>query len=194
MRALVLLFSLVALAAFTGCGDTDPISSTGDQTFAVPAAKLTVSQNIAGGWRPSKMKFTGTYLGANAATNDGPSTGCSEGWTPRDLAGSGEFDLLGPYTITRQTHCAAPNRLSFNRGEFTFLMDSGDEIYGTYDGHIVIGAPLILEGVFRMTGGSGRLAGISGALTVRGPITPGEGEGGNAIEGVVEGRISTPPR
>ena len=49
MRALVLLLSLVALVAFIGCGDTDPISSTGDQTFAAPAAKLTVSQNIVGG-------------------------------------------------------------------------------------------------------------------------------------------------
>ena len=191
MRVLVLLLSLVGVAAFTGCGDTDPISSTGDQTFAAPAAKLTVSQNIAGGWRSSKMKLTGTFLGANAATNNGPSTGCPEGWTPRDMVGTGGFDLLGPFTFV-QSHCAAPNRLSFNRGETTYLLDSGDELYGTYDGRVVIGDPIIFEGVVRITGGTGRLAGISGAATLRGPLTPGEGEGGNAFDAPIDGLIEFP--
>ena len=191
MGPLTLLLG-ITLLAFTGCGDTDPVSSTGEQTLSAPSAKLTISRSIAGGWRSDKMKLTATALAANAATNEGPSTGCPEGWTPRDMAGSGELDLFGPFTILDQSHCAAPNRLSFNRGEFTWLLDSGDELHGTYTGRVVIGAPIMAEGLWRITGGTGHLAGASGALTVRGPLTPGEGEGGNAIDGLFEGLIELP--
>ena len=188
MGPLTLLLG-ITLLAFTGCGDTDPVSSTGEQTLSAPSAKLTISRSIAGGWRSDKMKLTATALAANAATNEGPSTGCPEGWTPRDMAGSGELDLFGPFTILDQSHCAAPDRLSFNRGEFIWLLDSGDELHGTYDGRVVIGAPIMAQGVWRINGGTGHFANALGALRLKGPLTPGEGEGGNAIDAVFEGRI-----
>ena len=69
-----------------------------------------------------------------------------------------------------------------------------DEIYGTYDGRIIIGAPLMLEVLQRVTGGAGRFTDAFGALRIKDPLTPGEGEGGNVVEGVIEGQISTPSR
>ena len=69
-----------------------------------------------------------------------------------------------------------------------------DEIYGTCTGRIIIGAPLMLEFLQRISGGTGRFADVFGALRIKGPLTPGEGEGGDVVEGVIEGQISTPSR
>ena len=50
MRYVGLLLCLIAVLAFVGCGDRDPVSSTPAEEIAAPAGKLTMSATKAGGY------------------------------------------------------------------------------------------------------------------------------------------------
>ena len=195
MRTTICLMT-AALVGLTACSDNDPFSSTtspGEEELASPAAKLTVSRTPAGGYRPGMQKLTGIAHGSNAATSDGPAQGCPAGWTPRDMVFEGELTVLGPYT-SEQSHCAAPDRLSFKNGEFVIVTEPGDELHGSYNGTVaILGAPgLEARQLIRITGGTGRFANASGYIYNYGSLIPGEGEGGNAIDGLSDGWIQIP--
>lgn len=191
MRNLICLLTATSLAFLTGCGDSGPLDSTDSDDLIAPAGKITRSRTPAGGYKPGMLKLTGTGVAANAATNNGPSSGCPEGWTPRDMAGAGQMTVLGNYTFS-MSHCAAPNRLSFRNGEFVYVTEPGDELHGTYQGGVTVAAGIEFTNQFRITGGTGRLAGASGYVYQYGPLIPGEGAGGNAVDAIADGWIKIP--
>lgn len=50
MRYVAVLFGLIAMLAFVGCGDDDPVSSVSQEGINAPAGKLTISGAKAGGY------------------------------------------------------------------------------------------------------------------------------------------------
>ena len=50
MRYVAVLIGLIAMLAFVGCGDDDPVSSVSEEGIAAPAGKLTISGDKAGGF------------------------------------------------------------------------------------------------------------------------------------------------
>ena len=57
MRYAAVLFGLIAILAFVGCSDDDPVSSVSEEGIAAPAGKLVASATKAGGYRgPLVMK------------------------------------------------------------------------------------------------------------------------------------------
>lgn len=55
MRYIGICISVIALWAFVGCGEEDPVSSTGTDAIGAPAGKLVVSANKAGGMRSGRF-------------------------------------------------------------------------------------------------------------------------------------------
>ena len=51
MRNIGLLFGLITVLAFVGCGEDGPVSSVTEDGINAPAGKLTVSATTAGGYR-----------------------------------------------------------------------------------------------------------------------------------------------
>lgn len=198
MRALGLLLSAIAIMAFVGCGDEDPVSSVPEEELSIPAAKLTVSRTIAGGYRPGMVPFEAYLVGVVAVDEDAERCG---GDLPRIMDVRGEATYLGESRFFGR-HCfwmedlvkwkkpGDPVRL--DRGEAIWTAADGDELHVRYTG---LFQPISLtppEGpytaVLRFTGGTGRFEGAKGALATSGYSSPGE----TGIDALCEGLISAP--
>ena len=200
MRALGFLLSAIAIMAFVGCGDEDPVSSIPEEGLSTPAAKLTISRTIAGGLRPGMVPFEGYAVGVVAVDEDPVRCG---GDLPRIMDVRGEITPLGEgESIFSGTHCFRMDDLvkwekpgdlvRFDRGEGIWTTPNGDEIYGRYMG---LFQPISLtppEGPFtaviRFTGGTGRFEGAKGACASSGYSSPGE----TGIDLSTKGLISAP--
>jgi hypothetical protein len=77
------------------------------------------------------------------------------------------FTTLGHATF-EQSHCEAPDHSSFRRGEQTITFDSGDVLYGAYQGDLLatpttaMDGRLIIDGTYRNMGGTGTLSNAHG--------------------------------
>ncbi len=90
--------------------------------------------------------------------------------------GVAEVTHLGKVTITA-AHCSSANGQAALDGEMTLIAANGDRLVGTYTAHVVApppaeagceGKPMCIaeEGVFTVTGGTGRFAHATGSVTL----------------------------
>jgi hypothetical protein len=110
-----------------------------------------------------------THLKGRGAGVVTPATvACPAGFTPLSLTGMGRASHLGRYTWA-STECFNFTTLVTVDGRFTLTAANGDALTGTYSGGAtVVGGIATFEDQAVVTGGTGRFAGASGNLVVRG--------------------------
>jgi hypothetical protein len=112
--------------------------------------------------KPRDVTLIAVYQGQLTGFGLDPSR-CPDASHPVLLTLEGDADTtLGHGTYT-QSHCEDEAHTSFRRGEFTLVLDTGDELNAVYSGQI-LGTPttasdgkVIIDGAYRNTGGTGRL-------------------------------------
>lgn len=123
--------------------------------------------------RGSDLPFKETYGATGTIV---PSAGCPAGTVLVSLEGGGTATHVGRYTISN-SHCLDLATGVFTGGTFVKTAASGDQLVGTYAGGgtvVVAPAPpdfigrFAVTGTLLFTGGTGRYAGASGTLEMRG--------------------------
>jgi hypothetical protein len=154
-----------ALALLLAAGAANVACEAGPPT--APAIQGALAQ------RGSDLPFKETYGATGTIV---PSAGCPAGTFLVSLEGGGTATHVGRYTISN-SHCLDLATGAFTGGTFLKTAASGDQLLGTYTGGgtvIVAPAPpdfigrFAVTGTLLFTGGTGRFAGASGTLEMRG--------------------------
>ena len=120
----------------------------------------------------------------------GPLPTCDAGQIPLASVGTGHATHLGLFTGT-QSQCVDPATGAFSSGHFTLTGANGDTISGTHSGQLVMTSPTTatINGVFVITGGTGRFSGATGGGVATGTLDLVTQE---ANDFVMRGTISRP--
>lgn len=106
----------------------------------------------------------------------------------------GQVTHLGNATLT-SAHCASADGTLALDGQVTFTGANGDELYGTYTGHMVTPPPplIVEEGELIFTGGTGRFEKVTGRVPFTvyvNPVTPPTADAKWPIRWVFAGTIT----
>ena len=93
MRYVAVLFGLIAMLAFVGCGDDDPVSSISQEEINSPAGKLVMSATKAGGLR-SKAELRKIAQAGTAAWNAQDMDAMQSRWTDDFVSDYVPFGLI----------------------------------------------------------------------------------------------------
>lgn len=113
---------------------------------------------------PFVAVFTSSIPGGNLPT-------CTAPLVPVEGVGTGHATHLGLFTAT-QTHCLSLATGAFTSGHFILTGANGDAISGTHSGQLVFTSPATaaINGVFVITGGTGRFSSASGGGVATGNL------------------------
>jgi hypothetical protein len=137
-----------------------------------------------------QVPFVATFT-SSVPTATAPAPTCSGPYiVPFLLAGTGQATHLGIFTET-QGHCLDPNTLSFGNGIFTITGTNGDTVFGTYYGQLRPTGPAsaAIEGLYQITGGTGKFQGATGGGICTGTL---DFISGQANDLLMKGTISRP--
>ena len=132
---------------------------------------------------PFVATFTSSVPGGSLPT-------CDSGLVPLASVGTGQATHLGRFAAT-QSQCLNPGAFAFSSGHFTLTGANGDTIFGTHYGQLVVTSPTTatINGVFVITGGTGRFSGATGGGVATGTLDLTTQE---ANDFVMRGTISRP--
>jgi hypothetical protein len=119
---------------------------------------------FAGDQVPFVATFTSSVPSADLPT-------CAAGQMPVALAGTGQATHMGLFTEI-QSHCVDPTTGAFTGGQFKMTGANGDTVYGTYHGQLrfTSSTTAAIEGLFQLTGGTGRFSGAIGGGIATGTL------------------------
>ncbi len=111
---------------------------------------------------------------------------------PISLVGTGHATHMGLFSET-QTHCLSLATGEFSLGQFIINGANGETVSGTYSGLLVFTSPTTasIQGVVRITGGTGKFAGATGGGNVSGTLDLSTGEANDLL---LKGTISRPAK
>jgi hypothetical protein len=184
-RAIHLTLTLLAGSALAGCDGTTP---------AEPA-----TAGVSAGTSPQSREGVPFSESYEASGTIAPSPDCPAGTLQVTLTGGGIATHVGRYVIAN-THCLDPATGAFAGGHFVKTAANGDQLFGTYGGigtQVEAPQPIgryAVDGRLTFTGGTGRFAGLTGEVTMRGiqVIDFSRSELPTQVSLTIEGTISNP--
>jgi len=154
--AILLLAGIAAQAVEETSWGT--LKETWDGT-AAPAAKLTISQAVAGGYRPGMVRIQGLFEGIAGEGAIEPLAPCGAG-DSTTLSGEGALNVMGQMTAV-WADCS-PDGIQHSLGNAILTDGNGDELRVNYRGFDPVTDGGSSFGFVEALGGTGRYAGASG--------------------------------